>query len=102
MLQHGRFDESRMAGIEAALRPYAWRRMSSRAVARRLVEELDGEAVVPDDPRAEMVERALAACRWRGLTIAGVARQAATSLEVWHTSRRRLDAELARVLGDDG
>ncbi len=42
-----------------------------------------------------IVQRALSACRWRGLMVAGVARQASAALESWHTSCRRLDIELA-------
>jgi hypothetical protein len=46
------------------------------AVAVRLVAELDGEVVALDDGRVWIVKRALLACRWRGLTVAGGARQA--------------------------
>jgi hypothetical protein len=43
--------------------------------------------------------KALLACRWRGLTVAGVARQAAAASETWwHGSHRRLDLELAWLL----
>jgi hypothetical protein len=69
------------------------------AVAVRLVAELDGEVVALDDGRVWIVKRALLACRWRGLTVAGVARQAAAVLETWwHASHRRLDLELAWLL----
>jgi hypothetical protein len=98
MAQQDQLDPVRMACIEAALRPYAWRRMSVRAVARRLVEAIDGEVVSIDDDRVWMVERALSACRWRGLTVVGVARQAAAALESWHVSRQRLEIELAWLL----
>ena len=69
-----------------------------RAVACRLVEAIDGEVARPDDGRVWIVERALSACRWRGLTVAGVARQAAAALESWHASCRRLEVELAWLL----
>jgi hypothetical protein len=49
-----------------------------------------------------IVERPLAACRWRGLTVAGVARQAAAALDAWHASCRRLEIELARLLDSSG
>jgi hypothetical protein len=45
-----------------------------------------------------MVERALSACHWRGLTIAGVACQAAVALDAWQTSCQRLEIELAWLL----
>jgi hypothetical protein len=98
MLFEGRLDDARIVRIEAALRPHAWRRMRTRVVARRLVEEIDGDLVATDDDRVWMVEQALSACRWQGLTIAGVARQAAAALEAWDANRRWLDIELAWLL----
>ena len=80
------------------MRPYAWRQMNVRAVARRLVEEIDGDVVAVDDGRVWTVERALWACRWRGLTVAGVARQACAALESWDANCRRLDIELVSLL----
>ena len=100
MFQHEWLDDARMAGAEAALRPCRWRRMTSRAVALRLVEAIEGDAVAMDDGRVWMVERALSACRWRGLTVEGVARQAAVALDDWHASWRRLEIELAWLLAD--
>jgi hypothetical protein len=93
-----RLDDARIACIEAALGPSAWRRMKVRVVAFRLVEEIERQVVAMDDPRVSMVEQALSECRWRGLTLVGLARQAAAALETWHASRRRLDTELARLL----
>ena len=86
-----RLDSAQMARVEAALGPYAWKRMTVRAVAFRLVEAIEGGGVAVDDGRVWIVERALSACRWRGLTVAGAARQAAAALESWHASCRRLD-----------
>ena len=83
-----------MARIDAALGPYAWKRMTVRSVALRLVEAIAGGGVAVDDGRVWIVERALSACRWRGLMVAGVARQASAALASWHTSCRRLDIEL--------
>ncbi len=45
-----------------------------------------------------MVGRVLSACRWRSLTVAGVARQAAAGLETWHASCRRFEVEMASLL----
>jgi len=98
MLHHDRPDDARMASVEAALATCARRRMSVRAVAVRLVAELDGEVVALDDGRVWMVKQALLACRWRALTVASVARQAAAALETWHASHRRLELELAWLL----
>lgn len=91
-------DAAGVARVEAALLPYGWRRMTQHVVARCLVELLDGEVVDPDDGRVWIVGRALSTCRWRSLTVAGVARQAAAALATWHASCRRLEAELASLL----
>ena len=69
-----------------------------RAVAVRLVEEIDRDLVAMDDDRVRMVAHAPSACRRQGLTVAGVARQAAAALESWHASCRRLDGQLAWLL----
>jgi hypothetical protein len=98
MLQHAQLDDAQVRRIEAALRPHAWQRMSLRAVALRLVEEIDGGRPAADDDRVWMVERSLSGCRWRGLTVAGLARQAAAALATWQASRRRLELELASLL----
>ena len=73
-------------------------RLEVHVVARRLVELLDGEVVDPDDGRIWIVGRALSTCRWRSLTVMGVARQAAAALATWHASCRRLEVELASLL----
>ena len=70
--------------------------------AVRLVEAIDGDGLAIDEGRVWMVAQALSACRWRGLTVAGVARQAAAALERWHVSRRRLEIELAWLLDSSG
>ena len=92
------FDSAQLARIEATLAPYAWKRMTVRAVAFRLVEAIENGEVAADDGQVWIVERALSACRWRGLTVSGIARQAAAALERWHTSCRRLEIELAWLL----
>ena len=102
MLRHERLNDGRMAGIEAVLGACAWREMTARAVALRLVCEIEGEAVAVDDDRVWVVERALSACRWRGLTLAGVAGEAAAALEVWDAGCRRLELELAKLLDSAG
>jgi hypothetical protein len=98
MLQYERLDDAQMARIESALCSCAWRRMTVRAVASRLVEAIDGAGAASDDNRVWMVERALSVCHWRGLTIAGVACQAAVALDAWQTSCQRLELELAWLL----
>lgn len=102
MLGHTWQDDSQTARIEAAFRSYAWRRMTVRAVALRLVEELVGEAVAADDDRVWVVERALTACHWRGLTVPGLVGQAVIALQSWHASCRWLELELAWLLDDNG
>jgi hypothetical protein len=102
MAQHQQLDEVRMRRIEAALGPYTWTRRSVRAVAQRLVEEIAGDVADPDDVRVWVVEQALSVCRWRSLTVAGLARQAEVALEMWHVSCRRLELELAWLLASDG
>jgi hypothetical protein len=101
MHQDDRLHRARLSTIEAEFRPFAWRQMTVRAVAVRLVQAIEREDVQADDGRVWMVEQALSACHWRGLTTEGVARQAAAALEVWHVSRQRLDVELAWLLAID-
>ena len=91
-------DDDARARIEAALLRFGWRRMTVDAVAPFLVELLDGEVTDPDDGRVWMVGRALSACRWRSLTVAGVARLATEALEAWHGDCARLEGELASLL----
>ena len=98
MPPQARLDGAQMARIEAALQPCAWKRMTVRAVALRLVEAIEHGEVAVDDGRVWIVERSLSACRWRGLTVAGVACQAGAALERWHASCRRLEIELAWLL----
>ena len=76
--------------------------MAERAGAYRLVEAIEGGGIAVDDDGIWIVQRALSACRWRGLTVAGAARQASAALESWHTSCRRLDIELAWLIDGSG
>ena len=71
MPPQARLDSAQIARMEAALQPYAWKRMTVRAVAFRLVEAIENCEVAVDDGRVWIVERVLSACRWRGLTVAG-------------------------------
>jgi hypothetical protein len=98
MLQHERLDDARMARIGSAFGRCAWRRMTARAVACRLVEAIDGTGTASDDNRVWIVERALSVCHWRGLTMTPLACQAAAALDVWETSCQRLEIELAWLL----
>jgi hypothetical protein len=102
MLHRVSLKDAWIARVEAALAPYAWRRMTVQAVAVRLVAELDGDVLGADDGRVWMVQRTLSACRWRGLTLVGVARQAAAALESWNASHRQLELELAWLLDTGG
>jgi hypothetical protein len=100
-LHEGRFDDARIARIEAALCPYPWRRMTLGAVARNILVALDRESrelAASDDDLLWIVESALAECRWRALTTAGVARQALAALDSWQARLRWLDFELAWLL----
>ena len=69
--------------------------MTLAAVARTIVAALAREAsddAGPDGHLLWVVERALAECRWRSLTAAGLARQALRALDSWEASVHRLDA----------
>jgi len=55
--------------------------MTARAVAFRSVEAIEGDLVAADDRPVWIVEQTLAARRWPGLTVAGVARHAAVALD---------------------
>ena len=47
-----RLESTQMARVEAALGPYAWKRMTVRSVALRLVEAIEGGGVAVDDGRS--------------------------------------------------
>jgi hypothetical protein len=66
--------------------------------ALRLVEAIEGDALAVDDGRLWIVQRALTPCRWRSLTVAGVAGQAAVVLDAWRAGCRPAEIELARPL----
>jgi hypothetical protein len=97
MLYHERLTDVRMARVEAALGRCAWRRMSPRAVAMCLAPSSTARWLRTTVASGWWSGR-LSACRWRSLTLAGVAGQAAAALETWHASCRLLDLELTRLL----
>lgn len=58
MPPQARLDSAQIARMEAALQPYAWKRMTVRAVAFRPVEAIENCEVAVDDGRVWIVERA--------------------------------------------
>ena len=52
MPPQARLESTQMARVEAALGPYAWKRMTVRSVALRLVEAIEGGGVAVDDGRS--------------------------------------------------
>ena len=76
--------------------------MSVGGAAVRLAAAIDNDGLTIDEHRVWIVAQALSACRWQGMTVAGVARQAAAALEVWDASCRRLELELAKLLDRAG
>jgi hypothetical protein len=118
MIREIRTDDRRIGAITAALAPYAWRRLSTEMLARRIVGAVDRdwvqvelaqaceiydavsevEPAEPEDDRVAILARALQEFAWRSLTLLGLCRQALMTLDAWRWQRQWLDIELAWTL----
>ena len=111
--------DERAAVVAAALAPYAWRDLTDRMLARRVVGAADRHAVavllasVPGtevgeaapiepadaaDERVDALLRALAGVRWRAWSLARLCRDLVAGLETWQAERESLESDLRRLL----
>jgi len=107
------------AAVAAALAPYAWRELTDRMLARRVVAAVDRHDVLcflacipgtragespplepaePRDARVDAVVLTLGAQRWRGWSLARLCAELVSSLDAWHAEREALESDLRRLL----
>jgi len=107
--------------VAAALAPYAWRELTERMLARRVVGALDRHEVVrflsglpgtevgdldavepadTCDDRVDALVCALAGQRWRNWSLARLCADLTSSLESWQAERESLESDLRRLLDD--
>jgi hypothetical protein len=107
--------------VAAALAPYAWRELTDRMVARRVVAAVDrydvlrflssvpgiegGESppVEPaddGDDRVDALAIVLDGRRWRRWCLDRVCADLVAALDAWHVQREALDRDLRRLLDD--
>jgi hypothetical protein len=112
--------DERVAAVAAALSPYAWRDLTDRMLARRVVAAMDRhdvvcfltglpgtevgvlDAVEPADIRDERVGalvRTLEGQRWRGWSLTRLCGDVIAALEEWQAERKALESGLRRLLG---
>jgi hypothetical protein len=108
-----------MAAIAAALVPYAWRGLTDRMLARRVVGALDQHSLVgfltglpgthvgaahpvepaePGDERVDVLVRVLEDRPWRGLVLDRLGADLVTALETWEAERAAFHRDLRRLL----
>jgi hypothetical protein len=113
--------DARTAATAAALAPYSWRDLTDRMLARLVVGATDRHSVTaflaslpgtdpgpagaadptePDDPRVEVLVRALADRPWRGLTLDRLATELVAALDAWQAGRDVLDRDLRWPTGE--
>jgi hypothetical protein len=107
----------------AELEPFAWRSLTPEMLARRVLGAVDrhsvatllqaadpeptrgrrgGEPVDRGDERVGVLVDFLATHLWRGVTLPCLVRQLLGALDVWWETRQRLEAELRRLVGNNG
>jgi hypothetical protein len=111
--------DDRAVAVAAALAPYAWRELTERMLARRVVGASDQHGVrafltsvpgtdvgrVPPaepadagDHRVEALVTALEGQQWRAWSLARLCTDLLAWLQNWHQERESLDADLRRLL----
>jgi hypothetical protein len=113
--------DGRITAVTAALAPYAWRGLTDRMLARRVVGALDRHAVLgfltglpgtdvgaadpvepagSGDERVDVLVRALQDRHWRGLVLDQLSADLVAVLDSWGTRRAQFDRDLQRLLGE--
>jgi hypothetical protein len=111
--------DERAAAVAEALAPYAWRDLTDRMLARRVVGALDRHSVtrfltsvpgiavgvVPPvepieagDERVSALVCALDGHQWRGWSLARLCADLISWLEGWQAQRESLESDLRRLL----
>jgi hypothetical protein len=111
--------DGRTAAIAAELAPYAWRGLTDRMLARRVVGALDrhdlvsflgtfpGTEVGPDfpvepaasgDERVDVLVHALAGRPWQGFVLERLCAGLVTVLDTWEDEREAFHRDLRRLL----
>jgi hypothetical protein len=113
--------DGRTAAIAAELAPYAWRGLTDRMLARRVVGALDRHSVVafltglpgtdvgaaepvqpaePGDERVDLLVGVLADRHWRGLALDRLCADLVAALDTWQAGRDAFHRDLRKLLGD--
>ena len=109
------------AAVAAALAPYAWRELTDRMLARRVVGAVDRHSItrflagVPGtywgqvapvepaevrDERVDALVRSLDGQQWRGWSLARLCGGMMAKLEAWQAEGEALESDLRRLLDD--
>jgi hypothetical protein len=107
------------AAVTAALAPYAWRELTDRMLARRVVAAVDRhdvlrflacvpgtdageapplEAADDGDDRVEALVLAVEGHVWRGWSLGRLCAELVSELDAWHAEREALESDLRRLL----
>jgi hypothetical protein len=105
--------------VAAALAPYAWRDLTERMLARRVVGAADRHSVIvflmsvpgtdvgqvppvepadAGDERVDVLLTALDGRQWRGWALGRLCTDLLASLESWQAEREALESDLRRLL----
>jgi hypothetical protein len=111
--------DERAAAVAAALAPYAWRELTDRMLARRVVGAVDRHSVVAfltsvpgtdlgqvapveaadaGDERVDVLLTALHGQRWRGWALGRLCTDLLVALDSWQAEREGLESGLRRLL----
>jgi hypothetical protein len=113
--------DERAATVAAALAPYAWRDLTERMLARRVIGAADRHSIVrlltsvpgaeigdippiepaeAGDDRVDALLTALDGLQWRGWSLARLCTDLVAWLETWQAERESLESDLRRLLED--
>jgi hypothetical protein len=117
----GRFEDPRVAAAAAALAPHAWRDLTARMLARRVIGAADRQTVIefvsrvpgtlvgetepvepadPDDERVGALVEVLERRDWRAAPLRRLCADLVGSLGVWYSQQEAFTADLRRLLDD--